>query len=95
MLMQAAPGRLISKVGADGVWLCGVFPSERWPRGLAIALKVEDGDDHRARPAVAVDVLRQLGVLSAEDLPDVSPLPVKNRRDLVVGHVQSVISIQK
>ena len=60
-LMQAAPGRLISKVGADGVWLCGVLPSERWPKGLAIALKVEDGDDQRARPVVAVEVLAAVG----------------------------------
>jgi L-asparaginase II len=94
MLMQAAPGRLISKVGADGVWLCGVLPNETWPKGIAIALKVEDGDDHRARPAVAVAVLRQLGVFSANDLPDLSPMPIKNRRGLVVGRVQPLIDLQ-
>ena len=60
MLMQAAPGKIISKVGADGVWLCGVLPNENWPTGLGIALKIEDGDDHRARPVVAVEILRQL-----------------------------------
>ena len=38
MLMQAAEGKIISKVGADGVWLCGVLPSEKYPTGLAIAL---------------------------------------------------------
>src|SRR5258706_11702072 len=80
MLMQAAPGKIISKVGADGVWLCGVLPSEKWPKGLGIALKVEDGDDHRARPVVAVEILRQLGILSASDLPNLSPMPIKNRR---------------
>ena len=87
MLMQAAEGKIISKVGADGVWLCGVLPSDKHPTGLAIALKIEDGDDRRARPVVAVDVLRQLGILSREDLSDVSPMSIKNRRGEVVGLV--------
>ncbi len=85
MLMQAARGKIISKVGADGVWLCGVLPSERWPTGLGIALKVADGDDMRARPVVAVEILRQLGILSRDDLTDLSPMPIKNRRGEVVG----------
>lgn len=89
MLMQAAPGRLISKVGADGVWLCAVLPDENFPTGLAIALKIEDGDDRRARPVVAVEVLKRLGILPADDLPDLSPMPVKNRRNDVVGRVEA------
>ncbi len=90
MLMQAAEGKIISKVGADGVWLCGVLPSEKHPTGLAIALKIEDGDDKRARPVVAVEILRQLGILSAEDLADVSPMLIKNRSGAVVGRVESM-----
>lgn len=89
MLMQAAPGKLISKVGADGVWLCGVLPCERWPTGLGIALKVADGDDYRARPVIAVEILRQLHILSANDLVDLSPMDVRNRIGGVVGRVQS------
>lgn len=89
MLMQAAPGKILSKVGADGVWLCAVLPSEKWPRGLAIALKIEDGDDRRARPVVAVELLRRLGVISADDLSDVAPLPIRNRRGDTVGHVEA------
>ena len=93
MLMQAAPGKIISKVGADGVWLCGVLPSEKWPTGLGIALKVEDGDDHRARPVVTVDLLRQLGILANSDLPDLSPMPIKNRRGELVGRAVPQIKI--
>ena len=93
MLMQAAQGKIISKVGADGVWLCGVLPNENWPTGLGIALKIEDGDDHRARPAVATEILRQLYVLSKPDLPNLSPMPVKNRRGDIVGRVESSLSI--
>ncbi len=88
MLMQAAPGKFISKVGADGVWLCGVLPSTRYPSGLGIALKVEDGDDHRGRPVVAVEILRLLGLLMPQDLPNVSPMPIKNRRGDSVGRVE-------
>lgn len=87
-LMQAAPGKIISKVGADGVWLCGVLPNEKYPTGLGIALKVADGDDYRARPAVSVGILRQLGILSKEDLAEVSPMPIKNRRGDVVGRCE-------
>ena len=92
-LMQAPPGRLISKVGADGVWLCGVMPCEKWPTGLGVALKIADGDDYLSRPVVAIDILRQLGVLSSDDLPDMSPMPIKNRRDNQVGRVISVLNL--
>ena len=93
MLMNAAPARIISKVGADGVWLCGVLPCEKWPTGLGIALKVADGDDYRARPVVAIEILRQLDVLSKNDLAEMSPMPVKNRRGDSVGKVVGVIAI--
>ncbi|HMT07346.1 MAG TPA: asparaginase [Pyrinomonadaceae bacterium] len=93
-IMLAANGKVISKVGADGVWLCGILPCDRWPNGLGIALKVEDGDDFKARPAVSIDILRQLGMLGNEDLTDISPLPVKSRRGAVVGMIRSTLVIK-
>lgn len=95
MLMQAARGQIISKVGAEGVWLCGVLPSDKYPTGLGIALKVEDGDDKRARPVVAVEILRQLGILETADLPDISPMPIKNRRGDIVGKIASEIRLNR
>ena len=92
MLMQAAPGRIISKVGADGVWLCGVLPGEQHASGLAIALKIEDGDDRRARPVAAVAVLKKLGILPADALPDLSPMPLTNRRGDIVGEVRAELT---
>lgn len=94
ILMKAAAGRIISKVGADGVWLCGVLPCDAWPTGLAIALKIEDGDDLLSRPVVAVDLLRQLGVLGRKDLDDLSPRAVKNRRGDLVGQIRSVTTLR-
>lgn len=95
ILMQAAGGKVISKVGADGVWLCGVLPNEEWKRGLVIALKIEDGDNKRARPVVAIEVLKQLGILSHDDLPGFSPMPVKNRRGDAVGRVEASNNLLK
>jgi L-asparaginase II len=89
-IMRAAKGRLVSKVGAEGVYTVGIFPCEDWPRGLGLALKIEDGDDHRARPTVVIESLRQLDILAGESLEAMSRyafFPVRNRRDDVVGEV--------
>jgi L-asparaginase II len=89
-IMRAAPGQLVSKVGAEGVYTLGVLPCADWPRGLGLALKIEDGDDHRARPTVVIESLRQLGILKNESLEAVARyafFPVRNRPGEVVGEV--------
>lgn len=91
VLMQAAEGKIISKIGAEGVWVCGILPSEKYPNGAAIALKIEDGDDKRARPVVAVQLLKNLGVLNADALPELSPMPIKNRRGETVGKITDIM----
>lgn len=91
-IMKAAPGLVVSKVGAEGVYTAGIVPSGEWPRGLGLALKIEDGDDHRARPTVVIEALRQLGVLHNESLEAVSRyafFPVKNLRGEVVGEIRA------
>src|SRR6185369_8435487 len=87
-LIRAGGGRLISKIGAEGVYTVGVLPCEDWPSGLGLALKVADGDDRRARPPAVIDALRQLGVLSNENLAalsNYSPEIITNRRGDRVG----------
>lgn len=96
-LMRAAPGRVISKVGAEGVYTAGILPCERWPKGLGLALKIEDGDDKRARPTVVIESLRQLGVLYDESLEAVSRyafFPVKNRRGDVTGEIRASFELK-
>jgi L-asparaginase II len=96
-IMRAAPRRLVSKVGAEGVYTEGIKPSEEWPHGFGIALKIEDGDDKRARPTVVVESLRQLGVLRDESLEAVAKyafFPVKNRRDAVVGEISASFDLK-
>lgn len=92
-IMNEASGKLICKVGAEGLWLCGVLPSPKWKRGLGIALKIEDGEDNRARPAVAVELLRQLEVLDADDLSELSPMLIKNWRGDLVGKVEVSVNL--
>jgi L-asparaginase II len=91
LMMRAGGGRLISKIGAEGVYTVGVLPSERWPQGLGLALKIEDGEDRRARPTVVIESLRQLGVLEGEALAALAPyasFPVRNHRGEQVGEVR-------
>jgi len=97
-IMRAAGGRLVSKVGAEGVYAAAVPPSERWPRGLGLACKIEDGDrNDRARPRVAVELLRQLGLLP-EQLPDplakLADLVIKNHRGDHVGRYRPAFHLQ-
>jgi L-asparaginase II len=94
-VMRAARGRVVSKVGAEGVYTAGINPCKEWPNGLGLALKIEDGDDKRARPTVVVEALRQLGVLRDESLEAVSRyafFPVKNRRGDLVGEISAAFS---
>lgn len=91
-IMRAAPGRVVSKVGAEGVYTAGVLPCERWPNGLGLAIKIEDGDDKRARPTVVIESLRQLGVLFDESLQAVARyafFPVQNCRGNLVGEIRA------
>jgi L-asparaginase II len=92
-MIRIARRKFISKIGAEGVWLCGVLPSQQWKKGLGIALKIEDGDDKRARAVVSIEVLRQLGIFDSETLKEFSPMPIRNRLGDVVGSVEADFKI--
>ncbi len=95
-LMRAAPG-IISKVGAEGVYTVGVGACARWPRGLGLALKIEDGEDRRARPTVVIESLRQLSALGANALDALAPyarFTVCNHRGDEVGVVRPSFTLE-
>ena len=97
-MMRATGGRLISKVGAEGVYTAGVAPCKEWPNGFGLALKIEDGDDHRARPTVVIESLNQLGVLNDQALEAVSRyafFPVRNRGGQIVGEVRASFKLNR
>lgn len=92
LLMRAGRGRILSKGGAEGYQAVGLLPGAFGPSSpaLGIALKISDGDlRSRARPAVALEVLRQLGALDEEQLIELASfgpqIDLHNYRELQVG----------
>jgi L-asparaginase II len=98
-IMLRTNGRVVSKVGAEGVYMAALSPCGEWPRGLGVALKVEDGDrEERARPVAAVETLRQLGVLRAGELDALSRFAraaLRNRRGERVGEVRAAFELKR
>ena len=96
-LIRVGNGRLISKIGADGVYTVSVLPSDEWPDGLGFALKIEDGDDRRARPPAVIEALRQLHVLHESEIATLAsyvPTPITNRRGERVGEARAAFSLE-
>lgn len=86
MLMQAAAGRLVSKIGAEGIRCLGV----RGERPLGIALKIEDGSK-RASEAVLLETLVQLRVLSTGQLETLARFrmpAIENHRGIRTGEIR-------
>ena len=94
LLMQAANGRILAKGGAEGYQGIGILPGALAPGSpaMGIAFKISDGDNSgRAVSCTAVEVLRQLGVLSVEELEklsDFGPRKLYNYRNLPVGEIR-------
>ena len=97
-MMRVTNGRIVSKIGAEGVYTVGVLPCGRFPRGLGLALKIEDGEDRRARPTVVVESLRQLGALDAEASAQLEPyasFTIRNHNGDAVGEVRAAFELER
>jgi L-asparaginase II len=81
-LLRAGKGRLLPKMGAEGMQTIGVA-GER----LGIAIKIADGG-RRAVQALASALLLDLGLLGPADLLDFHPRLVKTREGTPVGDVR-------
>jgi len=85
-LIEATGGRVLAKEGAEGVYGVAV----RGPIALGLLLKIADGGE-RARDTVVLELLRQLGALSAAEMAALAayyrPLQ-RNHRGLVVGEIE-------
>jgi L-asparaginase II len=95
-LMLVAKGEVISKVGAEGTQLLGVKPNERYPKGLGVAIKIEDGDIRRARDPVVIETLRQLGLLDDAQLAALARYArstIFNHRKIEVGEVRTCFTL--
>lgn len=89
-LMRASGGRIFAKVGAEGVYCAGIPGAE-----LGVALKVQDGSQRAAEPAL-LEVLRMLGVLGDHELAELDSWArprIRNTRGEVVGRVEPDIEL--
>ena len=102
LLMEALDGRLFAKTGAAGLYAVALPAGPRVPRALGVVIKIEDGDPKsRIRATVIVEVLRQLGVATEDDMDvwnammNIAPPAEQNLRGLEVGTYQPVFRLQK
>lgn len=108
-LMQVGAGKIVCKRGAEGFQAIGLLPgaiSADSP-GIGITFKVMEGDlgqrkpdlrpYTRVRPAVALEILKQLGALNKTQLHGLAEFgpvkPVTNHRGIVVGESRPVFSL--
>ena len=92
VMMERAGGRLVVKSGAEGVLCVAVRDA-----GVGLAIKVESGRNERAH-AVAVEVLRQLDLFSANDVAAMGELarpPVRNHRRIHVGDTRPLVKLER
>ena len=108
-LMKAGNGRIICKRGAEGYQIVGLLSGTRGvdSPGLGIAIKVSDGDasrmgselesTNRVRPAVTIEILRQLGVLSLDQVQALAGFgpekSITNHRGIVTGESHPVFKL--
>ena len=92
-LIRQTGGRVLGKEGADGLYAVAV----RGPVALGVAVKIADGTED-CRPGVVLDVLRQLGVLSADEFAGLEDLYAPRRlnwRGVDVGAVEPDVELRE
>lgn len=92
-LIKNTNGKLIGKLGADGVYCIGVKGMN-----IGIAVKIEDGNYIRAIPPVVMRCLEDLGVLSDSEIESLEPFRkgyIINNLNSIVGEVNAVFHLDK
>jgi len=108
-LMQVGAGKIVCKRGAEGYQAIGLLPGaiDADSPGIGIAIKIMEGDlgqrrldlsaYTRVRPAVALEILKQLGALNdaqLDALAEFGPVnPLTNHRGIVVGESRPVFTL--
>lgn len=102
-LMQQTGGRVLAKGGAEGYFVMGIAPNGSGPAGstaLGIAIKIADGDLRGSvRPAVALEILRQLEAITAQELEALTQygprFALYNWRKLHIGEARTNFKLQR
>lgn len=87
-LIQTTQGRIIGKMGAEGVYAITIPEL-----GLGIALKIEDGAKRALHPAVT-ETLVQLDLLTAHELAELKTFhrpSLKNWQGTIVGTIEASV----
>ena len=90
-LSRTVHGRIVAKIGAEGVY-CAAVPGAE----LGIALKVEDGAWRAAEPALLA-VLRALALITDDELAELSRYAepvIRNTRGERTGGLRAVIRLE-
>ena len=110
-VMEVCSKRLLMKSGAEGYQAMGIMPGALGAEspGIGIVFKVSDGDlsvrgadgsfRNRVRPAMALEILKQLGFVSEKELEalaEFGPIrPITNARKIVVGEAHPVFTLKR
>lgn len=106
-LMKVGKGEIVTKRGAEGFQIIGILPGLISDVGIGITFKVTDGDPGRmddamisrarVRPAVTLEILRQLGALDESQLKSLAEFGpkkvLKNHAGLVTGESYPVFEL--
>ncbi len=90
-LIDATGGRVLGKEGAKGFYAAAV----RGPVALGVALKIADGSE-ACRGGVVLEILRQSGCLSAEELSGLEEhyrVPIASHAGLEVGVLEPAVEL--
>ncbi len=110
-LMEVCVKRVLAKGGAEGFMAMGIPAGALGAEspGIGIAFKVSDGDAsirqsdgsfrNRVRPAMALEILNQMGYVSQAELDQLAEFgpvrPVTNYRKLVVGEARPAFTLSR
>jgi L-asparaginase II len=106
-LMKVGEGRIVTKRGAEGFQIVGILPGVVSDLGIGIAFKVTDGDasrmndelerSARVRPAVTLEILKQLGALNEAQLKTLAKFGpqkiLKNYAGIVTGESRTTFTL--
>jgi L-asparaginase II len=106
-LMTTGAGKIVTKRGAEGFQIIGLMPGVHGENGVGIAFKVTDGDashmnddlesSTRVRPAIALEILRQLKALDEAQLKSLAEFgptkQLKNYSEIVTGESHPVFDL--
>lgn len=92
-LIKHTNGKLIGKIGADGVYCLAVKGMD-----VGIAIKIEDGNMNRAVPPVVMRCLEELNVLTTSEMEALKNFRhehLKNSLGETIGKVNAVFHLNE